>query len=112
MSKALTSTERSRKQREKDKKMGVERMECRLSKEERKKANMAMNIRGGLEPYTFDEYVATLILKDFEELKRLRGRVKECGHCNKNPVETKGCDGIFKGDARCYWHSRYKELML
>ncbi len=72
----------------------------------------AMHIRGGLEPYTFDEYITVLIRKDFEEMKRLRGRVKKCEYCDKNPVESKGCDGMFKGDARCYWHSRYKELML
>lgn len=65
------------------------------------------------DPYSHDEFVSTLIARDWERLQRQLSEIASRGPCKKcgSPLPA-GCDGLFKGDAACYQTSERRELLL
>lgn len=63
-------------------------------------------------PYTRDEYVSTLIARDWERLERQLAEMAldPCPKCGE--TLPKGCGNLFLGDAACYQTHRIKELLL
>ncbi|MNG12476.1 hypothetical protein D3C84_960890 [compost metagenome] len=67
---------------------------------------------GGSEPYSVDEYLSTLIRRDWENWQEQEAELasQTCRHCNRPLPE--GCRGAFDGEAVC-WLSKGKwELAL
>lgn len=108
---AKTPTDRQREHRERLKNMGVKTVEVKLSAREIAQLERNRKIRGGIRgPYDANEYIATLLNRDSEKLERDMSRLGICSRCHNALPD--GCDGINKGDSRCWHHSAYKELML
>lgn len=64
-------------------------------------------------PYSHDEYVSTLIARDWERWQQQIAALEQRGPCKKcgSPLPS-GCEGLFKGEAACYLTSERRELML
>lgn len=64
-------------------------------------------------PYSHDEFISTLIARDWERLQLQLAELEQRGPCKKcgSPLPG-GCDGLFKGDAACYLTTDQRELML
>lgn len=109
--KDTTASERKRRQREKLKAMGIKVVEVKLSAKERETLEHCCKVRGGVRgPYDADEYIATLIRRDAEKLKRDLSQLGKCGYCKTELPE--GCGGLFKGQCDC-WHTLgYRDLEL
>ena len=100
-------------QRLRDMAMGVERKEIRFSARELDLARFGCIVRAGVaEPYELSEYVLTLVRRDYERLvaqmTEIQGTI--CGQCNK-PLPM-GCQGLFKGEAPCWFTRGPASLML
>lgn len=65
------------------------------------------------DPYSYDEFVSTLIARDWERYQQQLAELDSRGPCKKcgNPLPA-GCSGLFKGDAACYLTTDHRELML
>lgn len=65
------------------------------------------------DPYSHDEFISTLIARDWERLQRQLAEIEQRGPCKKcgSPLPS-GCEGLFKGDASCYLTSERRELLL
>lgn len=65
------------------------------------------------DPYSHDEFVSTLIARDWERWQQQLAELESRGPCKKcgNPLPT-GCGGLFQGDAACYLTTDKRELML
>ena len=106
-----TATERKRRQREKRKAMGIRVIEVKLSTKEQEMLERGCKVRGGIRgPYDADEYIATLICRDAEQLERDLSRLGKCEKCKSSLPG--GCDGLFKGDDQCWHTHKARELML
>ncbi|QWL67557.1 hypothetical protein [Aeromonas jandaei] len=93
-------------QRKRDKGLGIERVECRLSIREREQLKTLCVVRAGAgEPYSADEYISTLIRRDWERWLEQEAELKKqtCPHCECQ-LPT-GCGGTFKGQREC-WHTQ------
>ena len=108
---AMSASERKQKQREKLKALDIGVVEVKLSANERTLLDEGCLIRGGVRgEYSRDEYIATLIRNDNENLKRDLSLLGVCDKCaDALPV---GCNGLFKGDAGCFHSVKAKKLML
>lgn len=93
-------------QRKRDKVLGIERVECRLSIREREQLKTLCTVRAGAgDPYSADEYISTLIRRDWEKWQAQEAELKKqvCPNCDCTLPE--GCGGTFKGQAEC-WHTQ------
>lgn len=93
-------------QRLRDAAMGIERKEVAFSARTLDMVNFGRQVRGGLaEPYTLNEYLNTLAIRDYErlqeQLRDLQG--KSCEQCGK--ALPQGCEGEHPGYATC-WFTR------
>ena len=92
-------------QRQRDKGLGIKRVEVRLSIREREQLDALRAARAGAdEPYSADEYISTLIRRDWERWLEQEAELKKqtCPHCECQL--TTGCGGAFKGQREC-WHT-------
>ncbi|MFM5399332.1 hypothetical protein ACET8C_13680 [Aeromonas veronii] len=92
-------------QRKRDKVLGIKRVEVRLSIREREQLDALRAARAGAdEPYSADEYISTLIRRDWEKWQAKEAELQKqtCQHCGC--ALPKGCGGAFKGQAEC-WHT-------
>ncbi|QWZ63589.1 hypothetical protein [Aeromonas sp. FDAARGOS 1417] len=92
-------------QRKRDKVLGIERVECRLSIREREQLKTLCAVRAGAgDPYSADEYISTLIRRDWEKWQAQEAELQKqtCQHCDC--ALPKGCGGAFKGQGEC-WHT-------
>ncbi|OKB01068.1 hypothetical protein BHR47_06060 [Aeromonas salmonicida subsp. salmonicida] len=92
-------------QRKRDKVLGIERVEVRLSIREREQLKTLCAVRAGAgDPYSADEYISTLIRRDWEKWQAQEAELQKqtCQHCAC--ALPKGCGGAFKGQAEC-WHT-------
>lgn len=92
-------------QRKRDKVLGIKRVEVRLSIREREQLDALRAARAGAdEPYSADEYLSTLIRRDWETWQAQEAELKQqtCQHCGCSL--PKGCGGAFKGQGEC-WHT-------
>ncbi len=93
-------------QRKRDKVLGIKRVEVRLSIREREQLDTLRAARAGAdEPYSADEYISTLIRRDWEKWQAQEAELKKlvCPNCDCTLPE--GCGGTFKGQAEC-WHTQ------
>lgn len=65
------------------------------------------------DPYSHDEFISTLIARDWERLQQQLSELEQRGPCKKcgSPLPA-GCEGLFKGEAACYLTAEHRELML
>ncbi len=92
-------------QRKRDKVLGIERVEVRLSIREREQLKTLCAARAGAgEPYSADEYISTLIRRDWEAWQAQEAELQKqtCPHCDC--ALPTGCGGAFKGEGAC-WHT-------
>ncbi|MGU5528445.1 hypothetical protein [Aeromonas caviae] len=97
--------ERKQAQRMRQAAMGIKRVEVALSTRERDQLETLRRARAGSgEPYSADEYISTLIRRDWERWLEQEAELKQqtCQHCNC--ALPKGCGGAFKGQTEC-WHT-------
>lgn len=103
---------RKEEQRKRDAAMGIERREIKQSIRESELADFCALVRGGDSPYTFNEYVNTLIRRDYaqllEQLKALNAAT--CEQCGRIPPTA--CGGRFPGEASCWGLRGRFDLML
>ncbi|APU00818.1 hypothetical protein [Aeromonas phage 59.1] len=100
-------------QRERDRSLGVKRVELRLPPDLATKLEQACEIRGGnLGPYEVQEYIQTLIEMDTDKLALQLDQLKDapCEYCGE-PLPG-GCGGSFKGEGRCAITREEKQLLL
>jgi hypothetical protein len=107
------AAQRKREQREREAAMGIHRHEIKLSTTEQDMARFACLVRGGLHaPYELNEYLATLVRKDYarllEQLADLQGMT--CEQCHK-PLPL-GCQGDHQGYATCWFVRGPRSLLL
>lgn len=107
----MTATERKRKSRAAAKAAGITKVEVMLGSAEIERLQQLCEIRGGVRgPYTTDEFISLLIHRNWQHLQEQLNRLGNCAHCGTQ-LPT-GCDGLLKGDRRC-WHTEHaKQLEL
>ncbi|UYB70672.1 hypothetical protein NBH81_20530 [Aeromonas veronii] len=100
------ATKRKQAQRARRAALGIKRVEVALSERERQQLDTLRIARAGSgKPYSADEYISTLIRRDWEKWLEQQAKLKTqtCQHCDcKLPT---GCGGTFKGQASC-WHTQ------
>ncbi|MBC8984066.1 hypothetical protein IAI52_27855 [Pseudomonas lurida] len=99
-------------QRDREEAMGIERREVKQSWRERGMADFCAYVRGGESPYAFNEYVNTLIRRDYEKLRAelVELQAMTCQQCKRSlPTE---CAGRFPGEATCWKLRGGFDLML
>ncbi|MGL6405540.1 hypothetical protein ACSZM7_05035 [Aeromonas veronii] len=99
------ATKRKQAQRARQAALGIKRVEVALSERERQQLDHLRIVRAGAdEPYSADEYLSTLIRRDWEKWQAQEAELQKqtCQHCNC--ALPKGCSGAFKGQAEC-WHT-------
>ena len=106
MSKPKDAKTRKQAQRSRDAALGIQRVEVRLSIREREQLETLRSARAGSgEPYSADEYISTLLRRDWERWLEQEAELKQqiCPNCDCALPE--GCGGTFKGEAEC-WHTQ------
>ncbi|KHA57144.1 phage protein [Aeromonas hydrophila] len=115
MSKAEIKSDAHRKaaERARHKALGIQRVEVKLSTRERERLDQLCRLRAaGDVPYTADEYLSTLIRRDWERWERQEADAgaQRCEHCREALPD--GCKGAFYGEAACWLTKGRKELAL
>ncbi len=106
MSKPKDSKTRKQAQRSRDAALGIQRVEVRLSIREREQLETLRSARAGSgEPYSADEYISTLLRRDWEHWQQQQAELAKqtCPHCKCSLPA--GCGGAFKGQPEC-WHTQ------
>ena len=105
MKTAKGAAQRKGEQRSREAALGIKRVEVKLSAREREQLETLCHARAGSgEPYSADEYISTLLRRDWEHWMSQEDNLKMqvCKHCNcQLPA---GCHGAFKGVSAC-WHT-------
>lgn len=99
------ATKRKQEQRARRATLGIKRVEVALSERERQQLDHLRIARAGSgEPYSADEYISTLIRRDWERwlAQEAELAVQTCPNCDCTLPE--GCGGTFKSEAAC-WHT-------
>lgn len=100
------ATKRKQQQRARLAALGIKRVEVALSERERQQLETLRIARAGSgEPYSADEYISTLIRRDWERWLEQEAELQKqtCPHCEcQLPA---GCRGAFKGQLEC-WHTQ------
>ncbi|WHF39802.1 hypothetical protein [Aeromonas salmonicida] len=99
------ATKRKQAQRARRANLGIKRVEVALSERERQQLEHLRIARAGSgEPYSADEYISTLIRRDWERWldQEAELRKQTCQNCECALPE--GCGGTFKGESAC-WHT-------
>ena len=100
------ATKRKQAQRARRAALGIKRVEVALSERERQQLDHLRIARAGSgEPYSADEYISTLIRRDWEKWQAQEAELQKqtCQHCAC--ALPAGCGGAFKGQAEC-WHTQ------
>lgn len=100
------ATKRKQEQRARRAALGIKRVEVALSERERQQLETLRIARAGSsEPYSADEYISTLIRRDWERWLEQEAELNQqiCPNCECALPE--GCAGTFKGQAEC-WHTQ------
>lgn len=99
------ATKRKQAQRARRAALGIKRVEVALSERERQQLDHLRIARAGSGgTYSADEYISTLIRRDWEKWLEQEAELKKqtCQHCECQ-LPT-GCGGAFKGQREC-WHT-------
>ena len=100
------ATKRKQAQRARRAALGIKRVEVALSERERQQLDHLRIARAGSgKPYSADEYISTLIRRDWEKWLEQEAelKTKSCQHCECQ-LPT-GCGGVFTGQQEC-WHTK------
>lgn len=100
------ATKRKAAQRARRAALGIKRVEVALSERERQQLEHLRIARAGSgKPYSADEYISTLIRRDWEKWLEQEAelKTKTCKHCDC--ALPQGCGGAFTGQAEC-WHTQ------
>ena len=100
------ATKRKQEQRARRAALGIKRVEVALSERERQQLDHLRIARAGSgEPYSADEYISTLIRRDWEHWQQQQAELAKqtCPHCKCSLPA--GCGGAFKGQPEC-WHTQ------
>lgn len=100
-----TAIKRKQAQRQRQAAMGIKRVEVALSERERQQLDHLRIARAGSGgPYSADEYISTLLRRDWERWQQQQAELNAqlCSNCD-SPL-PQGCCGTFKGEAAC-WHT-------
>ncbi|WP_323969886.1 hypothetical protein [Aeromonas veronii] len=100
------ATKRKQAQRARRAALGIKRVEVALSERERQQLDHLRIVRAGSgEPYSADEYISTLIRRDWEKWLEQEAelKTKTCQHCECQ-LPTR-CGGAFTGQQEC-WHTQ------
>ncbi|WP_279499902.1 hypothetical protein [Aeromonas veronii] len=106
MSKPKEATERKQAQRARQAALGIKRVEVALSTREREQLETLRRARAGSgEPYSADEYISTLLRRDWEHWQQQQAELAKqtCPNCECSLPA--GCGGAFKGQPEC-WHTQ------
>lgn len=98
-----TATKRKQEQRARRAALGIKRVEVALSERERQQLEALRIARAGSgEPYSADEYISTLIRRDWERWLEQEAELKQqtCPNCDCALPE--GCGGTFKREGACW----------
>ena len=93
--------------------IGIKRVEVALSERERQQLDHLRIARAGSgEPYSADEYISTLIRRDWELWLEQEAELNQqiCPNCDCALPE--GCGGTFKGEAECWLTQGDKTIAL
>jgi len=88
----------------------------RKQEQRARRAALGINLRiaraGSGEPYSADEYISTLIRRDWERWLEQEAELKQqtCPNCDCALPE--GCGGTFKGEPSCWLTTGEKEIAL
>ena len=107
------ATKRKQEQRARRAALGIKRVEVALSERERQQLDHLRIARAGSgEPYSADEYISTLIRRDWERWLEQEAELKQqaCPNCGQKLPG--GCVGAFKGEAACWQTQGDKTLAL
>lgn len=105
------ATKRKQEQRARRATLGIKRVEVALSERERQQLDHLRIARAGSgEPYSADEYISTLIRRDWERWLEQEAELKKqvCPNCDCTLPE--GCGGTFKGEEAC-WHTKGEKTL-
>ncbi|OCA63020.1 hypothetical protein A9R10_08265 [Aeromonas piscicola] len=105
--------QRKQEQRARRTALGIKRVEVALSERERQQLDHLCIARAGSsEPYSADEFISTLIRRDWERWLEQEANLSTttCQHCgNKLPG---GCGGTYRGEAACWLTWGGREIAL
>ncbi|MFM5844051.1 hypothetical protein [Aeromonas sanarellii] len=113
MSKPKEAKERKQAQRTRQAALGIKRVEVMLSTREREQLETLCRARAGSgEPYSADEYISTLLRRDWERWQQQQAELaaQTCSNCDG--ILPEGCGGTFKGEATCWQTFGDKTLAL
>jgi hypothetical protein len=111
MKTAKDAKARKEEQRKRQAALGIKRVEVQLSAREREQLDTLRSARAGSgEPYSADEYISTLLRRDWERWQQQQAElaVQTCPNCECALPE--GCGGTFKGEATC-WHTSGDQIL-
>lgn len=107
----MTPTERKRKSRAAARAAGITKVEVMLGPAELERLQQLCEIRGGVRgPYTADEFISLLIDRNWQLLQKQLAKLGGCDYCGD--YLPQGCDGLLKGDIRCWHTEKAKQLEL
>ena len=113
MTEAKDAKSRKQAQRARRAALGIKRVEVALSERERQQLDHLRIARAGSgEPYSADEYISTLIRRDWEKWLEQEAELKQQTCPNCDCALPQGCGGAFKGQASCWHTSGEKTLAL
>lgn len=113
MKTAKDAKARKEEQRKRQAALGIKRVEVALSTRERETLETLRRARAGSgEPYSADEYISTLLRRDWERWQQQQAElaVQTCPNCECALPE--GCGGVFKGEAACWLTTGDKTLAV
>ena len=97
------ATKRKQEQRARRAALGIKRVEVALSERERQQLETLRIARAGSgEPYSADEYISTLIRRDWERWLAQEAELKQQTCPNCDCALPAGCGGTFKGEGACW----------
>lgn len=100
------ATKRKQAQRARRAALGIRRVEVALSERERQQLDHLCIARAGSgDPYSADEFISTLIRRDWERWLEQEAELKQQTCPNCECALPKGCGGEFKGEPEC-WHTQ------
>lgn len=97
------ATKRKQAQRARRAALGIKRVEVALSERERQQLETLRIARAGSgEPYSADEYISTLIRRDWEKWLEQEAELKTQTCQHRDCALPEGCGGTFKGEGACW----------
>ena len=105
MTEAKDAKARKQAQRARRAALGIKQVEVALSERERQQLETLRIARAGSgEPYSADEYISTLIRRDWERWLAQEAELKQQTCPNCDCALPQGCGGAFTGQGEC-WHT-------